>query len=356
MGFRFCRRVRLFPGVSMNFGKTGTSFSIGPRGMKTTISPTKGIRQSFGIPGTGLSYQTPYRKWGDSGASPASSRSVPSPAEQRQAVRQSDYQKLNLGFFAKLTLSSEEKFLVSGIQSYLAGDAAAAEAFLKQAACYADALFTLGFIDLNSGRFDEAGKMFEQAEKNPMQIGAFYRKYQLSMTLTLSISPFLTVELPPDVLTSILGHVEALQQQKKIMEACNLLLSLYRQNPQNIPVLVSLAELVLESSPRDVPWMNAIVNMTKNIGNESYPHAVLLMYKAEAFDNLGMFDAAIAVLTAALQKKAGRPPELLMELQYQRGALYAKTGRKAQAVRDLSAVFARDPDYADVRKLLSALS
>ncbi len=355
MGWRFHRRMTIFPGVSMNFGKTGTSFSVGPRGMKTNIS-SRGISQSFGIPGTGLSYRTPVQKWSNSSVPHQSTRRKLSPAEHQQLVRQEDYQKLDLGFFAKLTLSSEEKSLVEGVRAYIAGDLAKAETSLKNAACYVDAAFTLGFIYLNSGRFDDAAAMFQQAERHPEQIGAFYRKYQLGMTLNLTISPFLAVDLPPDIVTAYLAHVEALQQIGKTTEACDILLSLYKQNPMNHLVIISLAELVLESSPNNVQWMNAIVNLTKNVDNETYMHAVMLMYKAEAFDNLKMYDAAITTLTSALRKKAGRPREFLIELQYQRGVLYARTGRKAQAVKDLNEVFAQDPDYADVRQRLAQLA
>lgn len=355
MGWRFHRRMTIFPGVTMNFGKTGTSFSIGPRGMKTNIS-SKGMRQTFGIPGTGISYQTPLKKWNDSSSPRSSTRSTMTPAEQRQLARQSDYQKLDLGFFQKLTLSSEEKSLAEGVRAYLAGDMSTAETALKKAACYADALFTLGFIYFDNRRFDDAVNMFRRAESNPSQIGAFYRKYQLEMTLTLCLSPFLTVELPPDPLTAYLAHAEALRQLGRTTEACNLLLSLYKRNPQNHLVIISLSELVLSASPNNAQWMNAIVNLTRNVDNESYIHTVMLMHKAEAFDNLGMPDAAITTLSSALRRKAGRPRELLTELQYQRGVLLAKTGQKVKAKKDLNEVFAQDPDYADVRRLLTQLA
>lgn len=161
-----------------------------------------------------------------------------SPAEQQQLVKQSDYQKLNLGFFAKLTLSDEEKSLAEGIQAYIAGDIVKAETALKKAMCYVDAAFTLGFIYLNNKRFSDAISMFQQAEGNSGQIGAFYKKYQLEMTLTLPISPFLSVELPPDALTAYLAHAEALQQLQKTTEACNILLALYKKNPQNHLVII----------------------------------------------------------------------------------------------------------------------
>ena len=58
MAWRFRRSVRIAPGVRMNFGKSGfTSWSFGGRGYRTTVS-SRGVRRSFGIPGTGLSHST----------------------------------------------------------------------------------------------------------------------------------------------------------------------------------------------------------------------------------------------------------------------------------------------------------
>jgi hypothetical protein len=57
MGFRFRKSVRLAPGLRVNFGKTGTSLSVGGRGATTTISK-RGVRNSIGIPGTGISHST----------------------------------------------------------------------------------------------------------------------------------------------------------------------------------------------------------------------------------------------------------------------------------------------------------
>jgi len=58
MGFRFRRSVRLFPGVRLNFSKSGVSTSIGGRGLTANISK-HGIRHTVGIPGSGLSFSTP---------------------------------------------------------------------------------------------------------------------------------------------------------------------------------------------------------------------------------------------------------------------------------------------------------
>jgi hypothetical protein len=57
MGFRFHKRVRLFKGAWINISKWGGSVSIGGRGATTNIS-RRGVRETVGIPGTGISYQT----------------------------------------------------------------------------------------------------------------------------------------------------------------------------------------------------------------------------------------------------------------------------------------------------------
>ena len=51
MAFRFWRRIRIAPGVTLNLSKSGGSLSFGPRGVKFTIGP-RGKRATVGISGT----------------------------------------------------------------------------------------------------------------------------------------------------------------------------------------------------------------------------------------------------------------------------------------------------------------
>lgn len=55
MPWRFRRSVKILPGVRWNIGKKGSSVTIGGRGVKTTFGHGK-VRQTVGIPGTGLSH------------------------------------------------------------------------------------------------------------------------------------------------------------------------------------------------------------------------------------------------------------------------------------------------------------
>ncbi len=54
MPIRFRKTYRILPGVKVNLGKSGMSFTVGPRGFHLTFGK-KGVRQTVGIPGTGLS-------------------------------------------------------------------------------------------------------------------------------------------------------------------------------------------------------------------------------------------------------------------------------------------------------------
>src|SRR4051812_37726279 len=55
MAFRFQRRLKILPGVSLNLSKSGVSTSFGVRGARVTVGHGK-TRTTLGIPGTGISY------------------------------------------------------------------------------------------------------------------------------------------------------------------------------------------------------------------------------------------------------------------------------------------------------------
>jgi hypothetical protein len=57
MGTRFQKRVKILPGVTLNFSKSGVSTSLGVRGARMTVGNGK-TRTTVGLPGTGLSHTT----------------------------------------------------------------------------------------------------------------------------------------------------------------------------------------------------------------------------------------------------------------------------------------------------------
>jgi uncharacterized protein DUF4236 len=87
MGFRFNRRIRIFPGVRLNLSKSGVSASIGSRGAWLTFGK-RGTRATVGLPGTGLSY-THLEKPGHPAPAEASTELLQTSAlpTRRRAVR-----------------------------------------------------------------------------------------------------------------------------------------------------------------------------------------------------------------------------------------------------------------------------
>lgn len=55
MGWRFQKRRKLLPGVTLNVGKRRLGVSAGPRGAKVSAGP-RGVGMTLSLLGTGLAY------------------------------------------------------------------------------------------------------------------------------------------------------------------------------------------------------------------------------------------------------------------------------------------------------------
>ena len=76
MGFRFQRRIKILPGLTINLSKSGIGFSVGGRGFHTGIE-AKGRRYtSAGLPETGISWRE-YQKANHHAAPPALPPPIP---------------------------------------------------------------------------------------------------------------------------------------------------------------------------------------------------------------------------------------------------------------------------------------
>ena len=80
--FRFYRRMRIIPGLSVNVSKSGPSLTMGVRGAHVTVGP-RGVRRTLGIPGTGIYYtsHTGYH----TGVHSAHTETPLSPEQQQRA-------------------------------------------------------------------------------------------------------------------------------------------------------------------------------------------------------------------------------------------------------------------------------
>ncbi len=340
MGFRFFRRVKIAPGLSLNFSKSGMSLSAGPRGAKITVGP-RGVRTTVGIPGTGIYYtETSHVPKAPARRSPASAvPALPAPKPEDQ---------LTLGFFKRLVVPAEEQALVEGMHDFVAGDSDAALTHLQQAAHLPDAAYVAGVIAVNKGDLAAAEGFLHTAFTLANQLGTYFSKYGITVNLTFSITKEMMVPLHPDIRGAGLAYVEVLQRLKKWTDAIACLKRLWEVDAKDPVVTLSLIELYMDARTDDADTNREILKLTESVTNDSPLHAALMLYRSRAMRTLGMPDAARETLSAALKKTKGYAPELVRALRYERALVYDGLGQQGRARKDLELLYAEDPGYEDV--------
>lgn len=340
MAFRFWRRIRIAPGVTLNLSKSGGSLSFGPRGAKFTIGP-RGKRATVGIPGTGLFYTTTLPSGRSSGR-----RSASYSAPAVPTVRPED--RLTLGFFKRLITPDDEEALVDGCRELVLGNEDKALQHLEQATHLADGAYLAGFLALKQERLEEAATYLATAAEKHSRLGRYFSKYGISATMSLPITDEVSAHVGPDLRGVLLGLVEVYQRQERWEDAIACLERLKRIEPDDVVVKLSLAELLLDARPGDKNVCRKIVRLAEGIENETPVHTALLLYKARALRGLGLLDAARETLTGALRRRKGRSEELLRALRYERALVYEDLGQRRRARSELEKLYAEAPDYEDV--------
>lgn len=340
MSFRFWKRVKLAPGVTLNLSKSGGSLSFGPRGAKFTIGP-RGKRATVGIPGTGLFYTTTLPT-----GRPAGRRRAPYSAPAVSRPRPEE--RLTLGFFKRLVTPNDEEALVDGCRELVLGNEEKALEHLAKAVHLADGAYLAGFLALKQERLSEATDYLATAAEQHSRLGRYFSKYGISATMNLPITDGVSAHVGPDIRGVLLALVEVYQRLERWEEAISCLERLRRLEPEDVVVKLSLAELLLEIHSGDKQACQKVVQLTENIENETPLHTALLLYKAQALRGLGLLIAARETLTGALRRKKGRSDELLRALRYERALVYEDLGQQRRARSELEKLYAEAPDYEDV--------
>jgi tetratricopeptide (TPR) repeat protein len=333
LAFRFWRRVRLAPGVTLNLSKSTASLSFGPRGAKYTISP-RGNRATAGLPGTGLFYTVHDRKRsGRGGAAPAPS------------VPQRD--RLKLGFFQRLMTPAEEKRFIDGIRALNDGDQDGALTALEEAGDLPDAAWMAGMIRLRREELDCARAHFERALARLGNLGTLFAKYEIAAQASLPITSDIFAHVFPRERGTRLALVEIAQIEGRHADAMAHIARLMEIDATDPVVLLSFAELALDT-PEDRALMDRVVRATVHVENETPVDTAILLYRGRALAALGMPDAAIDVFTLANRRRKDRPEGLLHQIRYDRAVLYDETGQRARARSEFERIYAADPGFEDI--------
>ncbi len=333
MSFRFWRRIRLAPGVTLNLSKSSASLSFGPQGAKYTISP-HGNRVTAGIPGTGLFYTV---KAPGSGRSSGTTPAAPSVQS-----------KLDLGFFKRLVTPASERAFVDGLRALHEGDEDQALQELESATDTADAAWMAGMLRLKREDLAAAERHLAAALAGGDTLGRLFATYDLDTVVSLPVTPEITAHVRPRPRGTRLALAELHQLQGDPAQARALLNHVIEEDRFDVVAIAALAELKLDADPVPREDADGIVRMTAVIENETPVHAAALLYKGRALRTLGLNDAAVKTFTKAYRRKKDRPPELLRQIRYDRALAYEATGRKSRARQELEGIYAEAPGFADV--------
>ncbi len=351
MGFRFIRRKKIAPGITLNLSKGGGSLSLGPRGTRVSAG-TSGVRKTVGVPGTGLYYTE--RKSGRSSSKRSRGGRARSGTGGARAARPVPVEKkLTLGFFKRLFTPQEEEDLVDGLKAYVKGHRNSALGYFKKSLHLADAAFMAGFTALKMEKFEEAAEAFQAADCNHRRLGRYFSKYGISISLVMPITPEIAAHIGPTRRGLLLGLVEAYQEMEEYGKAVEVLERLRRSAPDDIAVKLSLAELLIEAFPKDRKIYDRVVRLAGDTENSSNIHAALMLYKGKALRGLGLPTAARDTLTAACRKRRDRSEELLKAIRYERARVYQEMGKKSRARSEFEKLYSADPGYEDVAERLS---
>ena len=331
MGFRFWRRISIFPGVSLNLSKSGASVSFGPRGAKFTVGQS-GKRISLGLPGTGMFYtkklNTKY------------SQSHPQEPEQNP-------NSLDMGFFKRLITPDDEEAFIDGCREFLFGSTTEALKHFKKVSHYPDAAVLAGVIYLKKEDYSQAKKYFEIAYEHIDKLGILFKKYKITAEISLEITDEMTAEFQPDIKGVLLCLAECNQHLHNPHAAYDNLMELYKLYPEDPILKISLAELIIKDFEYDKENYERIVEMIGNIKNKSTIDAVLILYKAKALKKMNLLVPAKESLTDALKYKNKCSVQLITILRYERAQIYKLMGHKGRAKADMERIYALNPYFSD---------
>lgn len=343
MGFRFWKRVKVAPGVSINFSKSGASLSLGPRGAKVTVGP-RGTQTTVGLPGSGLFYTTRLS------SNKSSRESAGKPSAHEPMIAPED--RLNLGFFKRLSIPEDEREFTDGLKLYIQGKEEEAISHLQKSTQIADGAFLLGFLLLKRDHLDDAARCLQSALSKQDQIGVYFSKYGINALMSLPITEEVFAHIGPNPRGAMLAIVEIYQRLGKIYDAVAILEKLLPSMPDDVVVRLSLAELIIEEFPPNKVNFDRVLQLAEGVNNDSLVHTALILYKVKAMRGLGLLDGARDLITAALRKKSDRPNELMSALRYERALIYEGIGQDKRARAEFEKIYADNPNFEDVAKRL----
>ena len=361
MGYlRFRRSIRIAPGIRLNLGKRGISASVGVRGAHETFHISGRRTTSVGIPGTGISYiqrsagQTAQRSVVTSGPS----RQVASRGTARPAGAQLSGPALGAALATPgILASAEEKRYHEGLVDYLAGNQAAALALFEQV-CAADpqvasAQLLAAVCAIGVGDRDRTIQHLQAVVQAPVALpdklaARYLPRGYVDVSIHIAITPLVNAIVPFNRAGAVLALAEQYQLAGRLEEAVGLLQQLHQVEPDDAVLRLSMADLLFSEGD-----FEGVVEVAAPAHNVDDVNLATIHLRAKALLELDDRVAGFETYRLALARQAGRSPELLKTIRYDRALAYEQTGQSTKARADFERVFALDPTYEDVKARLA---
>ena len=363
MGFRFWRRIRVAPGMTLNLSKTGGSLSFGVRGAHVTAG-RRGMQGTVGIPGSGLFYTKQL-----GGRSAARKRAAGSGRDGKETSAGSDAPRdgngrladgagegtITRAHFRWKWLRGNESHLADAMVHWSAGREEQAIRSALTAPDLPDAQFLAGMLLLRADRYSEAEQAFRRVLESEGELGRWFDRMNLNLTLSFPVTEALFVDLPMAREGIQLALAEALQAQGDISGALAIVESLRVSHPTDPVIRISWADLLLDdaySGTVTTTELEQAASMPALGDSRSLVDSVAVRLKAEAYYRLGVHTPPVRLLTGLLRRHHGMTEKLKKDVRYLRSKVYEARGDDRRSRQDLEEIYAMDPDYRDVRSRL----
>jgi predicted negative regulator of RcsB-dependent stress response len=175
-------------------------------------------------------------------------------------------------------------------------------------------------------------------------------KYVPPVQMAAGITKKVVTEVPFGAIGAALLLAEVYQLDCRLDEAIGLVQQLNTVAPDDPVIRLSLCDLLVADDDYD-----GALDTSATAVNDGDVGVATLHLRGAALFGLGHPGAAAEAFTAALAKRAGRNPGLLLNVRYDRALAYVAAGQKSRTRADLEKIAATDPSFTDVCDRLAAL-
>jgi tetratricopeptide (TPR) repeat protein len=344
MSVRFRRRLKIAPGLTLNFNKNSVGLSLGVRGAHYTMNSNGRRTISAGIPGTGLSSVETLS---------GGTRTRRTTARQESVTPQQSGPP-SPGFFAAKV---ERAFYAFLMDIYDAESTDTPQQVVEKAAALktkhpalAPAMDLITFLhgatdSAFSGNVEAWGRQLWDTRTSVFN-DSLVQKYFVGITPAVQITRGISTDETYN--EQLLGFIwsEVLQSKNKYDEA----LAVLEEMEPDQSVAISIADIELTNGKFD-----EAIETTEDVENVDDATAMLLVLRGIAFREKKLLDASAECFKRALSHKS-RSEGVRHRAHFERAETYTRMGKKAMAIKDLENILVDEPTYPEVEEKLAAIN